>query len=244
MAALITSTNLPNNPASSRSPASSHSPPITISASQHYGSKLAELTGRAFAAEPLTVLFAAERLGLAQSQITPAHIADGHLSRAKLKLSLGSEIVEAGNWAAAACWDPPEAQGGSATITDEMRSRRPIFVGYIETVMAGKRKYIGVGKGGIRPYWHLSMLARDPDRRDRGVVRAVIEPYVARAKREGKCIWIEAASVRARDVYAYFGWMIVEEFWTGKGIVGRDGLPVREGEEAEGVPIWSMLLEP
>lgn len=209
-------------------------PPITAGTSAEYMRRLEEISSRAFAAEPLTIAFASERLGI--TEVTPADIACAHATRLATKVAAGAEIVEAGNWAAAACWEPPGVCAASLTTSADSAAlkSRPVFADFHNQITAAKRKHLGE----TSYYWHLSMMARDPSRTTRGAVRAVLEPYLARARRDRVPIWIEAGSARARDVYAYFGFRIVEEIWSGVGKIGASG---HRQEGGPGVPTWLMI---
>jgi hypothetical protein len=85
-------------------------------------------------------------------------------------------------------------------------------------------------------------MARDPSCSDKGAVRAVLEPFIARARAEGLPIWLEAGTERARDVYEYSGFRELEMFVSGRGRYDREG-NLAEGREAEGVPTWLMMLD-
>ena len=97
--------------------------------------------------------------------------------------------------------------------------------------------------GPEQKFWHLSMMARDPLVQPpvKGAVRAVIEPYLRRAEEDGLPVWLEAASARARDVYAYMGFETLEQANIGEGTHRADGYPAVDGEDAPGVPIWFMI---
>jgi hypothetical protein len=234
MAGTTTATNI-RYPSWAPTTASRAVPPVTTGTSPEYAKGLEELSGRAFAAEPLTVSFTSEQLGI--MPISPAQATLSHAAWIASKLQLGAEIVEAGNWAAAACWEPPEAASFKTTITPEMRRSRPVFVGFLEQVAAARRYHMSPDAR----FWHLSAMARDPERKDKGAVRAVLAPYIARAKKDGVPIWIEASSSRARDIYAYFGFRVVEEIWSGVGKIGSSGYPQPGGP---GVHTWLMIKDP
>ena len=73
------------------------------------------------------------------------------------------------------------------------------------------------------------------------VVRALIEPYLLKAKEAGLPAWVEALDEHARDVYAHFGFRTVVEACIGKGIADRNGNKVEGGE---GVMVYGMIAEP
>ncbi|KAF5014254.1 hypothetical protein F66182_14827, partial [Fusarium sp. NRRL 66182] len=97
------------------------------------------------------------------------------------KQSRGGELVEADNFAAAAIWFPPGADLPASANDDER------LVEYRAMAGKAKKEYLG-----DRKYWYLNMIARHPERKDPGVIRALFEPYIARAKEDGVPIWLEA----------------------------------------------------
>ena len=54
-------------------------------------------------------------------------------------------------------------------------------------------------------------------------------------------IWLEATTMRSRDVYLKLGFKVVEEMVLGKGEAGADGRAKKGGE---GVKIWAMIWRP
>ena len=123
----------------------------------------------------------------------------------------------------------------------EEREKRPIFAKFMDAIAAAKVRYMGEGHS----YWHLSMMVRDPSKPAlKGAVRAVIEPYLRKAEEDGLPVWIEASSARARDVYAYMGFELLEEYRSGEGSHRADAQHAMNGEDAPGVPIWFMIKWP
>ena len=74
-----------------------------------------------------------------------------------------------------------------------------------------------------------------------GAVRALFDPYLQQAREAGLPAWLEATNVHARDVYAHFGFKVVEEITIGGGSVDKNGNRVPGGE---GVVIYGMIVEP
>lgn len=73
-----------------------------------------------------------------------------------------------------------------------------------------------------------------------GVVRALFEPYIARARQDGLPIWLEAVSEHSRQVYEHIGFKTVATLRMGAGKASPDG-ELQDG--GEGVPIYAMMLE-
>lgn len=121
--------------------------------------------------------------------------------------------------------------------------------------MAGKAKKEYLGN---RKYWYLNMIARHPDRKDpgklipiayqykthelsiEGVIRALFEPYIARAKQDGVPIWLEAVTEHSKQVYEHLGFRTVTSLRMGPGKASPDG-ELQDG--GEGIPIYAMILE-
>lgn len=125
-----------------------------------------------------------------------------------------------------------------------------------------KKKHMG-----DREYWYLNLIGRDPKRNDKGelgfslggktitsinlmfyvdmiltgVIRALLEPYLKQAQEANVPAWLEATNTHARDVYAHFGFQVVEEVIIGKGIAAKNGNLEAGGE---GVVLYGMILEP
>ena len=99
-------------------------------------------------------------------------------------------------------------------------------------------------------YWHLSLMSRDNSKPYvPGVVRAVLEPALDMARRNGEKVWLEASTERSRDVYQHAGFRVVGEVWCGVGQVDGWGRAVRkehEGwrERATGVRCHGMVFDP
>ena len=109
-----------------------------------------------------------------------------------------------------------------------------------------------------RDYWYFNLIGRMPGRTERGryslnaskintllillgVVRALIEPYLLKAKQDGLPAWVEALDEHARDIYAHFGFRTVVEACVGKGVADAKGNRVEGGE---GIMVYGMIAEP
>ena len=186
-------------------------PQVTSSNSPEYRHKLADISSRATFSDSLNSLFQIERVGPA-SKVKLQDLYEATLFRIETKVKLGSQIVEADDFAAVACWEPPGAVHPNHTTEElkEIALQRPIYSGFIRDIEAARTKCLGEQK-----CWQLSLMARDPIRTSKGAVRAIIEPYVKRAQEERVPIWCVAGNERARDVYSYFGFKVVEVVHSG-----------------------------
>jgi len=187
-------------------------PQVTASNSPEYRHRLAEISSRAVLFDPFNILLEQDKTG-SSTPTTVEGIYKGSMIRIERKVGLGSIILEADNFAAVACWEPPSAIGPDypETQLDEMAKERPIYSKFIRDYQAVILGCFGEGQ----KYWSLSLLARDPDRVSKGAIRAVLEPYIERAKSERLPIWLIAGNEHARDVYAHFGFRVLKVLFSG-----------------------------
>ena len=223
-------------------------PPITTSTSQSYITRAANICARASLADPFSNLLSHERRLATPNPpptITLTDRINNNTTRFTQKIAQGADIVESGCFAAVACWEPPSTTAyGASEIWDADAvigagipyiDQRPIFKSFLTEIAAAKRRLFSKDQA----YWHLSLMARDPERHDRGAVRAIIEPLVERARQERVPVWLEAGNERARDVYEWVGgFRVVGEVWSAEGRVDRNG---REREGGEWVVTYLMV---
>ncbi|KAE8444359.1 hypothetical protein EG329_000669 [Mollisiaceae sp. DMI_Dod_QoI] len=205
---------------------SSQTPPtpqITSSTSPSYQHRLADISSRACLSDPLNILFQRDHHPNSSALPTLSTIYTSTLSRITTKISLGSTIIEADNFAAVACWEPPSSIRPPYTSTQllELAQTRPIYAIFNREMEEARKECLGEGQ----KCWQLSLMARDPERTSKGAVRAVIEPLVQRAREEEVPVWCVAGNERARDVYAFFGFRVVRVICLGE----------------EGVRCWCMV---
>jgi hypothetical protein len=159
------------------------------------------------------MLFQRDKIG-SSAQVTLENFYESTLHRIETKVGLGSLIVEADNFAAVACWEPPGAVRRNHNVEElkELAKERPIYAAFLRDIQAAKNECLGEG----RKCWQLSLMARDPLRTSKGAVRAIMVPFVERSKEERIPIWCVAGNERARDVYAYFGFKVVKVIYSGE----------------------------
>lgn len=228
----VSVTSLVNNSGASSMPNPSL-PRVTTSQSPEYCHKLADITSRASLTDPLNIIFQQEKTGKA-TPVTPGLLYQASKRRIETKISAGASVVEAGDFAAVACWEAPLANPPSFTDAEleEIACERPVFAAFVRDIQAARIECLGAHQ----PYWTLSLMARDPERKDKGAVRAVIEPYVRQAKEQRVPLWLVAGNPRARDVYAYFGFRVVQAIWS-YPTQREDG----DEDGRGGVPTWCMV---
>jgi hypothetical protein len=159
------------------------------------------------------MLLQREKTG-SSAQVTLENIYESSLLRIETKVRYGSTIVEADNFAAVACWEPPRTVHRNHYVEEleELEKERPIYADFVRSIEAAKDACLGDNQ----KYWQFSLMARDPLRTSKGAVRAIIELFVVRSKEERVPIWCVAGNERARDVYAYFGFQVVKVVYLGE----------------------------
>ncbi|KAL6250235.1 hypothetical protein RBB50_002536 [Rhinocladiella similis] len=251
----ISTTSLVTSPPRVLQPQDGHGsktpiPQMTTSQSEYYQEKVADIVSRATVTDPMNVIFEQDKSG-PSTTVTASLLYPAARARVAAKVKAGSFVAEAANFAAVVCWEPPEAVAPllSETELGEMAKARPVFARFLRDQQAFKVATLGADQ----PFWNMSLMARDPDRNDKGAVRAVIEPFVTRARQDGVPIWLCAANERARDVYAYFGFRVVGVVYSTFEAEDDEGdkgdLQEKKEEEEEkkkkkkkekGVPTWCM----
>lgn len=211
-------------------------PKTTIPTTVHTSSaetpiaRFATVNAAAGLSDRFTMLTNEEKHGIPESSVTYDHLFESNYARIERKLADGAILVEAGDFAAVACWEPPACtavmEASDGDLLFPAFAERPMMHSFVQQSATWRRNAV---RG--RDYWHLSLMGRDPCRRDvKGAVRSVLEAGIWWAEREGAPIWLEAGNQRARDIYAAFGFKELGVTWHRK-----------EGAQ---VPIWMMIWEP
>lgn len=73
-----------------------------------------------------------------------------------------------------------------------------------------------------------------------GVIRALIDPYLHKARTAGVPVWLEAISDHGRQVYEHLSFRTVAEVRLGVGKVNADGIL---DENGEGLVVYGMVAE-
>lgn len=145
-------------------------PLVTTGTSESYIQGLASAVSRAFAADPLTVMFQSEKpppgqsvadLDLASIQ---RMVYEEALSRVTTKLAAGGFVAEAAGFAAVACWEPRKVAGQLYAPHASVLAQRPLFAWVSGGWADMMRRYlypVAERVSGGR-YWKLSLMARDP----------------------------------------------------------------------------------
>ena len=195
-----------------------------------------------------------------------AHFHPGIVSAAQS----GAILVEAGNWSAIALWEPPNFQG--KPFAEVKEKPLPIMNDWRTSVRRMKATHLydpelytsspvaaqalRVEDVQLRPYWHLSFLARNPSDPANpystpqvpGAIGAVLQPFLTQAREALVPVWLEATSPHAVGIYEHFGFRLCEEVVVGGGRCNRNGWPVGEGESGEmidagGARAWGMIYD-
>ncbi|KAG8161562.1 hypothetical protein KVR01_008549 [Diaporthe batatas] len=210
--------------------------PITIGTSTEYQHRLSDISARATTQDRLNTLFQWEKTG-PSVPFTVDQQYEACMIRIRSKIAGGAFIVEAAGFAAVACWQPPGSVPPDRTEEqlEELSQRTPIYAKFLKEYEETRRGLFGESQ----QFWFLTLMARDPERLDKGAVRAVLEPFVAEARSKGQPLWLVAGNQRARDVYSYFGFRVVKVLMSyptdrmkAEGVLSE--------KDMEGVPTWCM----
>jgi hypothetical protein len=110
----------------------------------------------------------------------------------------------------------------------------------LETAAAKARKRVITAP---RKVLWLPLIGNDreslPSDAPKSSVANVFRPVLAMASAKGWPVCLEATSPRARDIYEYLGFEVIEEIYVGVGRVGRDG---RRLENGPGIGMWAMAF--
>ncbi|KAH8768294.1 hypothetical protein F5883DRAFT_70332 [Diaporthe sp. PMI_573] len=92
-----------------------------------------------------------------------------------------------------------------------------------------------------KKHWYVFIMGTSIDRRRQGLGGALLENMKERARADERPLWLEATTELSLALYLKHGFQNHGEVILGKGKVGRDGLPKKDGE---GIVIWSMSWRP
>lgn len=224
-------------------------PPMTTGSSDEYIEKLIPIVAYGFSDSAITLRAIIETDANRSEPTTRSGISRRRLEEhfapsSYAKTRDGAIIAEAGNFAAAALWEPPGFfQKNPPMNTDGSRagpSGRTIDEFWAISSKI-KRKCLGDQAVDEARYWHLSRIARAEGRNDTGVVSAIIKPFLEKAKQEDVPVWLESVAENAKNMYLHFGFEVVDEIRTGVGRLDADG---EEDKNGEGILSWAMVKWP
>ncbi|PYH80947.1 hypothetical protein BO82DRAFT_336837 [Aspergillus uvarum CBS 121591] len=194
-------------------------------------SQAAEVISRSFTTSVLSSFFLRTPTSTWPGTQVPYELIIEHFRDAiPEKVRLGAVLAEADNFAAVALWFPPS--GTEHGDDDEANARIHRYSLQVQEV---KNRWL---QG--RPYWYLNLIGRDPGRTEKGVVRALIDPYLRKAQESRVPVWLEAVDEHSRDVYAHLGFRVVEEIRVGVGEFNPRGEFEAGGT---GIPLYAMMSE-
>lgn len=94
-----------------------------------------------------------------------------------------------------------------------------------------------------RPFYHLAMIARDPDvptEEAKSAWKKSMEYLLKQGRDERVPVWLETANESAKNEYEELGFRMCEEVVIGKGMVSSKGWPQQGGD---GVRTWALILD-
>lgn len=225
------------------------SPPITTSSSDEYIEKLIPIIAHGFSTAVITIRAIIETdannaISTTRSTVTQKRLEE-HFAPSTYALTRdGAIIAEAGDWAAAALWEPSGFSLKSPPMNhngSRAGPSGPTIDEFWETSTRIKRKCLGDKVVDEARYWHLSRIARAKGRNEKGAVSAIILPFLEKAKLESVPVWLESTAKNARDMYSHFGFEVVDEIVIGCGRLDAHG---EENDNGEGIKSWAMVKWP
>ena len=107
---------LPQNPKESPAITSHTTLSVTTGTSPSFRSKVAHICARASLSDPFTSMLQREKFSDPYFEVSVQQLAETNLARIDRKCEEGAFLVEAGNFAAVACWEPPECTGAAGSV--------------------------------------------------------------------------------------------------------------------------------
>ncbi|KAL2443890.1 hypothetical protein ABEF95_013279 [Exophiala dermatitidis] len=237
------------------------------------------LLSRAYLTTPLTTAFITEidntpPTANAAEVITPERLKKHFTLGITAAAQSNVVLIEAGNFTAAALWEPPDFCG--IPPSQARRNPGPILQEFRSTARTLKAKYLSLPDQGprsydqpaapsqssgapsedpypadfnkdvdfeTRPFFHLSLIARDPEAdpdESFAALRACMDPFLKKAQEQDVPVWLETASEDSKREYEDMGFRVCEEVVIGKGRVNAKGWPEEGGE---GVKSWAMIYD-
>ncbi|KAI9928466.1 hypothetical protein ASPWEDRAFT_170538 [Aspergillus wentii DTO 134E9] len=209
--------------------ATTHTAPTVTRRGPEHGKEAAQVLSGAFSKSAFTSWLMRTPQSTWTDEI-PADVLDNWFNKSvPERVGHGAELVEAGNWAAVAIWFPPGVNMPSnGPISPQLKEFREIFG-------AEKKRHLQGEK-----YWYLNIIGRHPERTEKGVIRALIDPYLKRAQQEGVPVWLEAITDHGRKVYEHLGFRTVVERRIGVGKANTKG---EYEENGEGLMVYGMMVD-
>jgi len=114
---------------------------------------------------------------------------------------------------------------------------RKMLVEFTGLSDAAKKK----GLKGQKLYYYVFFVATTKEARGKGLSSALLRKAQERGEKEGLPVWLEATTDYSMKLYSSLGFELVEPMVLGKGKVGSDGRPKKDGE---GVTCYAMVWWP
>ncbi|KAL4781531.1 hypothetical protein BJX76DRAFT_335223 [Aspergillus varians] len=204
-------------------------PTVTV-AGLEYAEDVAQVIAAAFSSSPLTAYLLRTPESTWPTDNIPAELIGPHFKKSVTsRAEQGAELAEAGGFAAVAVWFPPGTSISTTGVTDTR------ILEYREKFSQVKKKHL---QG--RDHWYLNLIGRHPERTEPGVVRALVDPYLKKAREQGVPVWLEAITEHGQQVYRHLGFRTVAEVRLG---VGRTNSKGEIDEVGEGLLVYGMMAE-
>lgn len=116
-------------------------PAVTTGTSPGYTTKMTSLALHAFVTDVFPVIVLRERYGL--TRVTRENLARHYGDRISAKAKAGTTISEAGNWAAAALWQPPIESSSPAEARSWAEQTSPTLADFLFRSDSAREKHLG-----------------------------------------------------------------------------------------------------
>lgn len=135
----------------------------------------------------------------------------------------GADVIQSDDFAVVAVWVKPKLQlPPPPTVTDTIKE----FKTKIQALKA-THGYTD------RVDWHLNLIARDENKKTKGSVRKVIEPFLQKVKDDKVGASLVAIDKHAREVYEHFGFKVIGHITVGENRLDENGNPDPKGKGIE-----------
>lgn len=223
---------------------------VTTSTGQDYIDRHTAVLAKAFATDPAITYMLSS---LTPEKRTAYHPQYMHILLRASMLNKGI-FVEAEDWSCAAVWMPPGER-----IDNELTILQAGLLGLLWNIgLKGcwrmmsefsrqaekiKRQFLVDATTGrkLKRFHYLWFIGTAEEARGRGLASRLIALRQEVARADGLPVWLEATTVKSREVYAKCGFRAVGEIKLGVGTHASTGLPEKGGG---GLSVWAMIWRP
>lgn len=134
--------------------------------------------------------------------------------------AINATIIETAGHGAVAVWElpggeavAPKIQSDHSGRTEEIKEHNKKIKSVFEELHSLYDHILDQ-----RDHYHLAFLSKRPDATEKGIVSALVRPFLEKAKEEGKFVRLEAIDYHAVNVYKHWGFKVVKEWVLEEGV--------------------------